>query len=101
MIRYLSVAELLFEGHENCSVGVETRTVSRPYVVIQSDPSAMCGRGLNTVYYRGREIASEIMSRPEWGIEIDGPSIGLYRDAEKWLLSHLPKIISDFEEESE
>lgn len=98
MIKYLSVAELLFEGGWNCSTGYskDEFDTTQPYVTIVSDPMAYCGRGLNTIYYKGRTIASELMHRPTWGIELEGPSIGLYTDAEKWLLINLTDVISDF-----
>ena len=98
MIKYLSVAELLFEGGWNCSTGYskDEFDTTQPYVTIASDPMASCGRGLNTINYKGRRIASELMHRPTWGIELEGPSIGLYTDAEKGLLIHLTDIISDF-----
>lgn len=92
---YLSVWELLFEGYEKCSVGYSKDHLQKgePYVVIRSDDSAYCGRGLNTIYYKGKEIASELMRRPTWGVDLTSPSIGLYHDAERWLLNHLPEII--------
>ena len=98
-MKYLSVAELLFLGHEECSTGYDTkdecilRSGDSLYVTIWSDPYAMCGRGLNTIYFKGKEIASEVMHRPTAGIELTGPSIGLYMDAEKWLLRNLASIV--------
>ena len=99
MIKYLSVGELLFEGARECSSGYSKEEFKRKYptedlyVVIKSDTYANYGRGLNAIYFRGRKIASELMNRPAWGIELSGPSVGLYRDAEKWLLKNLSQII--------
>lgn len=98
-MKYLSVAELLFLGCYDCSPGYDTKKEciekagDSLYVTIKSDPDAMCGRGVNTIYFHGREIASEVMCRPSWGIELNAPSIGLYSDAERWLLNNLSSII--------
>lgn len=98
-MKYLPVGELLFLGAYDCSPGYETKKEciekggDTLYVTIGCDPYAKCGRGVNTIYFKGREIASELMCRPTFGIELSGPSIGLYSDAEKWLLNNLASII--------
>ena len=90
---YLTVAELLFEGHENCSTGHSKEKIpdGEPYVVIRSDESANAWRGLNTIFFKGKEIAREIMERR--GYRLNGPSVGLYHDAERWLLENLTEVI--------
>lgn len=98
-MKYLPVGELIFLGAYDCSPGYDTKKEciekggDTLYVTIKSDPYGRCGRGINSIYFRGREIASELMCRPSWGIELHGPSIGLYSDAEKWLLNNLASII--------
>lgn len=98
-MKYLPVGELIFLGSYDCSPGYDTKKEciekggDTLYVTIKSDPYAQCGRGVNSIYFKGHEIASEMMTRSSWGIELSGPSIGLYSDAERWLLNNLSSII--------
>lgn len=98
-MKYLPVGELIFLGAYDCSPGYNTKSEcikkggDTLYVTIKSDPYAKCGRGVNSIYFKGHEIASELMTRSSWGIELNGPSIGLYSDAERWLLNNLASII--------
>lgn len=100
MTKYLTVSELLFEGYENCSSGYEYDEFDRskePYITIVSDESAECWRGANTIWYKGKEIAKQIMTTwPDLEMVRPKPTYGLYRQAEKWLLKNLTNIIKDY-----
>lgn len=96
----LSIFELLFEGWEGCGIGVPKHLYHEmygddPYIVIQSDTSANCGRGRNSIWFRGNEIAAEYMidKRSIDRFDYHGPSNWLYHEAEKHLLEMLPQLV--------
>ena len=96
----LSIFELLFEGWEECGMGVPKHLYHEtygddPYVVIQSDTSANCGRGRYSISFRGEEIAAHMMYPPRGmeGPEHDYPLNWLYHEAEKHLLQMLPQLV--------
>ena len=91
---YINLSELVFVGGSDCSMGTTTKpTGDEPYFVIRSDEYADCGRGLNTVFFRGERILAEHMTYADGSLRLSGPSEGLYCDAEKWALAHLPDIL--------
>lgn len=90
---YISLGELVFIGGSNCSMGTTTKPIGEPYFVVRSDEYADCGRGLNTVFFRGERILAERMTYADGSPKLSGPSEGLYCDAEKWALSHLSDIL--------
>lgn len=52
----------------------------------------MCWRGWSSIWFRGKEIAGEFMKHSD-GTKLEGPSLELYHNAERWLLEHLSEII--------
>ncbi len=83
MVKYIRIVDLIENG-ENCNTYRE-----RPddeYIILIEDASENCGRGQSTFFYKRRVICSEMMKRPTWGIDLDGASIGLYKEAQKWAI---------------
>jgi hypothetical protein len=93
-LEYLTVGELLFEGYLKCSAGHNKEKIPSDelYITIYSDEAAMCWRGWSSIWFRGKEIAGEFMKHSD-GTKLEGPSLELYHDAERWLLEHLSEII--------
>ena len=80
-IRYVNVYDLIFNGAEECEILSEKPSNGDPYLVLVEDISAMAWRGVNELRYKSEILADELRTRPNLGIELNGPSVGLFEDA--------------------
>lgn len=90
MIKYINVYDLIFNGSD-CDWQYEKP--NEPYLVLIEDSSANIGRGQSTFFYKRRVICYEWMKQPTRGIDLDGASIGLYKDAQRWAIQNLQLFI--------